>query len=915
MHARLRGRTVGVQHAMNDQLAAIIRWALCLWGSAFCTLFLLGLKWDDFDTALYHRRLHASLEAPVLAGHLAVQMMLVMSGILHGVKLFSQHGNDDIVAADLLPVQARLWKHLTLRWTLRRVRSLVGRLWVPLLLVLFIAFGVQSKQAAGQFQEATAESLISAIFLRGGEGRFDAQLAPWTWPISHALSFGLTLHCGVYALVSAARVTAAVSALLHSITMESCGLGPERPRPRRRSERVEWATVAEDMSRALRACARTVVRAIPNPTTIMLRISMLIFNTLHISLLLCIGGVWAWGVYQRIMWSPILGAMSVRYTPMAVSAPFYDYVFTPAWMSAPSYAAGVWCSYWIASAPRSISTSISQGFLGASAALVVLSFSAYDITYWITDLPTEGKRFALALYIPLYGLCAAYSVSVALRSPTLMSILNTGYTGEIGSWAVHTKHVTLWVTLLQPLIGYGILSGMKVGSNPYPGTVTGYTILTVLATLPLAWMITALHITVLNACTAVLRSEAVKKPFTLLQEACLRRYPLLAPLIRGRRRTVLNEDEEDVPPPAVLVQDAWVMGGKWRDRLRRFVRLRVNNYGPYPPDLVRAAGSGSGSATWDSPEQRVGMVSAYILTRLAQEAEASNNAKPASSADVVDSTLSVVTAVRSGAVSALTAAHALWSRRSGEVVDTTADTQQQQAHVQGPDGRNIARMNWSRFRSLPPPPIPPVRILSSAGTFSEEAEGADAEGEQEDGATLPAYTRELAQWYTAAAAALAQEWAVAAKADDTTLVLLMQRLGDDIAAILQGTMGGEEGDDRSGSEEGEEDEEPADNDQVELQEAYQRDGLVRRGPPAGPYASSSSSTPGSLPTSFPPQQPQSEDSWAAEESEAQCSTAEELGLLSSDAASYATAHSSSGAKGPPAGPVAGMPRRPPAGPQ
>lgn len=214
------------------KLVALVRWSVTVWSAAFVTLFALGLRWTALEALVYHRRVHDSAEAPVLAGHLSADVAILLSGLVHGTALFSQTGNEDVRAAELLPVQARLWKHLTLRWTVRRLRSVLARVWLPLALTLLVAYAVQSQRAYGKFLRAAPPALSTALALGGGEGRFESSLAPWTWPLAHIVRYTLSLYAGVYVVVSLARLTAALAALFLSCTVHSCGLGGGRRRAR-----------------------------------------------------------------------------------------------------------------------------------------------------------------------------------------------------------------------------------------------------------------------------------------------------------------------------------------------------------------------------------------------------------------------------------------------------------------------------------------------------------------------------------------------------------------------------------------------------------------------------------------------------------------------------------------------------------
>jgi hypothetical protein len=778
--------------ARHSPVLVLVAWTCALWGASFMVLFLLNGRRDEAaaaapaaaGAALAQRSLADSVEAPAACGHLAVTASLVTAGLYSGLHVFIRpDGGGGSSGASLLPLPARLWAHLTAPWLLIALARDAARLGVPYALAVASAGRMQTV-AYGRFPPSSPQRLDAALWGRQVEGRYDESLAPWVWPLALRLRFTLVLYFGVYALVFTARLLAALlESASHATTWASASMaGGNAELPARRTarpgQRVSWADVRADVHLA----RATFVRGLPPIAPALRAASLWPRAGLQPVLLLLMAAVFAGGVRWRLQMAPVLNANSVFYSPAAVSSPFYDALFTAPWAHAPSFVAGAVAAVALASAPPVDADKAMQVHLRvlvAGAAALVLLLGSYDMTVWIVLLPESARRAALAAYLPLYASALALVLGLTLRSATVTRLLLSGRVGSLVAVLKRGEAVLLPLSLVHPpLAAFMIGRWAPPADPPAVGAVTSATALTLLAALPVAASLWAAYSVVLGAAATASRSRFAQASADVLGSLAARRAPVLAQAFRD---VFLTETTDGPPaPPPLAVPDAWILGRDWRASLRTQLRRRQKVEAADPAEVdatiaeaaavaERDGNNADGESAAES-KARLRLVSAYIITRLAEEGAVRSDAIPASARPAVDVAVGAVTAATTVVRASLGSIRDCW-RRSG----TAAPADEDASTRNGP----ISAFAWSR-------PIAPAlgAVDDDAATpESGQPDGEDAAPQQDDSTALA----RLREEYTAASSALALEWAEGARADDATLVALVDQLAEDIAAVLAGT--------------------------------------------------------------------------------------------------------------------------------
>jgi hypothetical protein len=235
----------------------------------FLALVLLGFHWTLGDAYAEQRRLHASIQAPVLTGHLAGDAFLVLAGFAAARWLYEVPSDEASSPLPLpLPPPQRVARTVTLAWALGRIRRILVRAYPPYAAAVLLSASVLARGAVmggeqadphdplppagggdsllvappsplfftaaawlprparwpgiGAFHAPSVSAVVGALFLQGPGERVEVQAAPFLAPLAIALRFLLLFPVLALAATTACRFAASAVVLCTACAAQTC---------------------------------------------------------------------------------------------------------------------------------------------------------------------------------------------------------------------------------------------------------------------------------------------------------------------------------------------------------------------------------------------------------------------------------------------------------------------------------------------------------------------------------------------------------------------------------------------------------------------------------------------------------------------------------------------------------------------
>jgi hypothetical protein len=450
--SKMRAYNTGRQQSY-DLVLMVIRLAVWMWGAAFITLFMCTGALAELPSLVLQRRLHAWPEAPALAGHLALDVALVVCGFMHGLRLFGRGGPGG------RRNHADPWRHA---WaTFARVYPLYAAAAVA-------GYAMQRHQAYGQFQRALFAGLLQTLSLTQVWEPFPLHVAPWLLPVSLVLLAEL-VAASVATVVLVLERHAASSALqCSSCTAAGCShLASRAASLRLRAAAGQALDGGEAGTRPLRAAsgstnqaallATWVLRCATEGIPVAAQASLRALTALTASLseavcallLAALAGCLCW----RAANVPALVSNTVRYGPQYVDMPFYDAFFASPFARGHALLLGALGGYVAVRRGHGAGTyALTLWLLGLVAAAWV-ALAAYDRSGWLPTLGPVGRTRALAAYEPAFAACTSLLLAFVAGSVRAQSWAHRAVSrcGSVRGW-LEFADIALPAYLLQPVV-------------------------------------------------------------------------------------------------------------------------------------------------------------------------------------------------------------------------------------------------------------------------------------------------------------------------------------------------------------------------------------------------------------------------------------------------------------------------------